>query len=105
EFSWRLPRHFKIRDGEGKWALRQILYRHVPRDLVDRPKMGFTVPIAAWLQGPLRSWAGDLLFSSRSAGDGLLDAASLRRRWDAFQRGRLEDANGLWAVLMLQAWR
>ena len=105
EYAWSLPRHLKIRGDVGKWALRQILYRHVPRALVDRPKMGFTVPTAAWLRGPLRSWAGDLLFSSAAASGGLFDQAALRRAWGDFQGGRSEMASGMWAVLMLQAWR
>jgi asparagine synthase (glutamine-hydrolysing) len=105
EYTWRLPRRFKVRNNEGKWALRQVLYRHVPRELVERPKMGFTVPVAAWLRGPLRSWAGDLLFVSRSDGDGLLDEGTLRKKWRALERGQLEEANSLWAILMLQAWR
>jgi asparagine synthase (glutamine-hydrolysing) len=105
EYAWSLPRHLKVRGDVGKWALRQILYRHVPRVLVDRPKMGFTVPTAAWLRGPLRSWAGDLLFSSAAATDGLLDQRALSRAWNEFQGGRSEMATGMWAVLMLQAWR
>lgn len=103
EFAWRLPRRFKIRDGQGKWALRQILHRHVPPALVERPKMGFTVPTAAWLRGPLHDWAGDLLFGD--AADTLLDRRQVRRRWRALQRGQLEQANGLWAILMFEAWR
>jgi asparagine synthase (glutamine-hydrolysing) len=105
EYAWRMPRSMKIRGGQGKWALRQILYRHVPRELVERPKMGFSVPIATWLRGPLRSWAGDLLFSSRSESEELLDRTIVRRAWNALQGGQLETAPAIWAVLMLAAWR
>ena len=103
EFAWRLPRSLKIRDGQGKWALRQVLNRHVPNALVDRPKMGFTVPTAAWLRGPLRAWAEDLIQSVDSTGP--LDAPALGREWRAFLSGRRSTATGLWAVLMYQAWR
>src|SRR5437660_9294642 len=74
EFSWRLPRRFKVRDGKGKWILRQALYRRLPRQLVDREKVGFNVPSAAWLRGPLHEWARDLLDQSRLARLGLLRA-------------------------------
>jgi asparagine synthase (glutamine-hydrolysing) len=105
EYAWRLPRQLKIRGQTGKWALRQVLYRYVPRTLVDRPKMGFTVPTAAWLRGPLRSWGGDLLSSTRVASEGLFNQPALMRSWKALQGGRTDLAAGIWAVLMLQAWR
>jgi asparagine synthase (glutamine-hydrolysing) len=105
EFTWRLPRRFKIRGNVGKWALRQVLYRHVPRTLVDRPKMGFTVPIHAWLNGPLKEWASDLLFTSDAASDRLIDPAALKRSWAGLERGDAAEAKRLWAVLMLEAWR
>lgn len=104
EFGWRLPRRFKIRDERGKWLLRQVLYRHVPPALVDRPKMGFSVPIAAWLRGPLRGWAEDLLFSEGRL-DPWLRAERLRSTWTSFQSGSNNQALALWAVLMFQAWR
>lgn len=103
ELSWRLPRKYKVRDGRGKWILREILYKHVPRQLVDREKMGFSVPLAAWLAGPLRSWAGDLLLSGDS--DGLLRGTVLRREWDRFLSGETSNAAGLWAVVMFRAWQ
>jgi asparagine synthase (glutamine-hydrolysing) len=105
EFAWRLPRDLKIRGREGKWALRRVLDRYVPRELVDRPKMGFTVPTAAWLRGPLRGWAEDLLFSSAAGGDGLFEPVALRSAWKAFLGGETTAATGFWAVLMLEAWR
>ncbi|HEX7049651.1 MAG TPA: asparagine synthase (glutamine-hydrolyzing) [Longimicrobiales bacterium] len=105
EFGWRLPSSLKIRGGRGKWLLRQVLYRHVPEALVERPKVGFTVPIAAWLRGPLRAWAEDLLDSERLEADEILSAAPIRRAWHAFQSGHDGLALALWTVLIFQAWR
>src|SRR5207253_2000977 len=81
EFAWQLPLAQKIRNGETKWLLRQVLDRHVPRALVDRPKQGFAVPLAAWLRGPLRSWAEDLLNEARLRREGYLDPQPVRRKW------------------------
>ncbi len=105
EFAWRLPLRHKIRDGEGKWILRQVLYRRVPKALVDRPKMGFTVPILDWLRGPLRAWAEELLQPAALAEGGLLDPRPIRAAWGDVQAGRTPNAVALWAVLMFQAWR
>lgn len=103
ELSWRLPRRFKVRDGRGKWILRQILYKHVPAALVDREKMGFSVPLAEWLAGPLRNWAGDLLLSGET--NGFLRSMAVRREWDRFLAGDSTNAAGIWALVMFQAWR
>lgn len=103
EFSWRLPRRFKVRDGRGKWILRQILYEHIPASLVDREKMGFSVPLAQWLAGPLKNWAGDLLLSSEN--DGMLRSTVVRREWDRFISGQSNNAAGLWALVMFRAWQ
>lgn len=103
EYAWSLPRHLKLRDGETKWALRQVLYRRVPRALLERPKMGFGVPLAEWLRGPLRGWAEELLSERRLTCQGLFHAAPIRERWKA----HLEGSNWaylLWDVLMAQAW-
>src|SRR5262245_6857081 len=105
EFAWRLPRTAKIRAGISKWLLRQVLYRHVPKSLVERPKMGFGIPLGDWLRGPLRSWADDLLTESRLRQAGLLDAARVRQIWDAHLNGRRNHEYMLWNVLMLEAWR
>jgi asparagine synthase (glutamine-hydrolysing) len=105
EFAWRLPLRHKIRDGEGKWILRQVLYRRVPRTLVDRPKMGFTVPILDWLRGPLRGWAEELLQPAVLSEGGVLDPRPIRAAWADVQAGRSPNAVALWAVLMFQDWR
>jgi asparagine synthase (glutamine-hydrolysing) len=105
EFAWRLPLRHKIRNGEGKWILRQVLYRRVPKALVDRPKMGFTVPILDWLRGPLRAWGEELLQPAALAESGVLNPAPIRESWKAVQNGRSPNAVALWAVLMFQDWR
>jgi asparagine synthase (glutamine-hydrolysing) len=105
EFSWRLSPEMKIRGGVGKYLLREVLYRHVPRHLVERPKMGLSVPLVDWLRGPLREWAEDLLDPARMRDDGYLDPVPIQKAWARLQRGRHEDALGLWAVLQFQAWR
>jgi asparagine synthase (glutamine-hydrolysing) len=103
EFSWRLPRKFKVREGRGKWILREILYKHVPRAMVDRQKMGFSVPLAQWLAGPLRNWAGDLLLSSET--EGVLRSTTVHGQWDRFLAGDSTNCAGLWAVVMFRAWQ
>jgi asparagine synthase (glutamine-hydrolysing) len=105
EFAWRLPMEYKLRKGSSKWALRQVLYRHVPQALVDRPKMGFGVPIDHWLRGPLRAWAEDLLQPARLEAQGMLAAAPIRAVWDEHISGRSNLQYPLWNVLMFQAWR
>jgi asparagine synthase (glutamine-hydrolysing) len=104
ELAWRLPLDVKLRDGVTKWILRQVLYRHVPRALVDRPKMGFGLPIGTWLRGPLRPWAEQLLSERRLADQGLLDPAPVRAAWAQHQSGRRDLAHELWDVIALEAW-
>ena len=104
EFAWRLPMHMKLRDGKGKWILRQLLDRHVPRALIDRPKMGFGIPLDQWLRGPLREWAGGLLAEDRLRREGYLRPEAITRTWQAHQRGEGSFGYRLWSVLMFQAW-
>lgn len=104
EFAWSLPLAFKVRDGVGKWLLREVLYRHVPRDLIDRPKMGFGVPLHDWLRGPLRGWAEDLLDARRLRVEGFFYAPPIRHKWAEHLSGQRNWAHQLWPVLMFQAW-
>ncbi len=105
ELAWQLPLSAKLQGGTTKWILRQVLYRHVPPALIERPKMGFGFPIGPLLrQPPLRGWAEDLLDEKRIRRQGLLDPVPLRRAWDLHLRGRRDLSYQLWAVLALQAW-
>ncbi|MGI8475536.1 MAG: asparagine synthase (glutamine-hydrolyzing) [Thermomicrobiales bacterium] len=104
EFAWRLPMEMKIRDGRGKWILRQVLDRYVPRALIDRPKSGFTPPLRAWLRGPLRPWAEDLLGERRLRDEGLLHPAPIRSLWRDLLDGKGNSQERIWDVLMFQSW-
>jgi asparagine synthase (glutamine-hydrolysing) len=104
EFVARLPLAMRLRDGTGKWLLRQVLERYVPRDLTDRRKQGFGPPLRGWLRGPLREWGEDLLAPGRLRDQGFLRVGEVRRIWAEFQRGRLHWTGLLWAILMFQAW-
>lgn len=105
EFAWTLPFHYKVRDGKGKWILRQIFQKHLPAELLERPKSGFAIPVGEWLRTDLRDWAEDLLDDDHIASEGLLDAKAVRRRWDEHLTGAYNWDSSLWKVLMLQAWR
>lgn len=104
EFAWRLPTSLLFDNGVGKQPLRLVLARHVPPSLFERPKMGFAIPIGAWLRGPLRDWAEDLLSEQSLRDTGLVDPSAIRRRWDDHLSGRRNGQHPIWAVLMLQAW-
>ncbi|MFA9432413.1 asparagine synthase (glutamine-hydrolyzing) [Egicoccus sp. AB-alg2] len=104
ELSWRIPPDARIRDGQTKWLLRQVLDRYVPRQLLDRPKKGFVVPVGEWLRGPLRDWGEALLDPRRVAEEGLLEPEPITRAWRRHQAGRGGDPRHLWAVLVFQQW-
>jgi asparagine synthase (glutamine-hydrolysing) len=104
ELSWRLPMHLKRRAGQGKWILRQVLERYVPRSLLERPKKGFGVPLAAWLRGPLRAWAGELLAEPRLRSEGFLEPGPILQRWEEHLEGGRNWHFHLWDVLMFEAW-
>jgi asparagine synthase (glutamine-hydrolysing) len=104
ELAWRMPLSMKLRGDAGKWQLRQILGKYVPRDLIERPKQGFAVPLATWLRGPLRDWAEVLLDERRLQDEGYFHPAPIRRCWREHLGGRRNWHQPLWAVLMVQAW-
>ena len=104
ELAWQLPLGMKIMDGQGKWPLRQVLYKHVPRQLIERPKAGFGIPVGHWLRGPLRPWAENLLDENRLSAEGYFYPVPIRKKWTEHLSGRRDHTASLWAVLMFQAW-
>jgi asparagine synthase (glutamine-hydrolysing) len=104
EFAWRLPPHMKVRRGEGKWLLKKVLRRYVPARLIDRPKMGFGVPVGDWMRGPLRDWAENLVSASRLRQQGIFDESIVRARWMRFLKDRRVSSDGIWQLLMFQSW-
>jgi asparagine synthase (glutamine-hydrolysing) len=104
EFAWRLPMSMKIGAGRGKKLLRRVLYRYVPRELIERRKMGFGLPLDSWLRGPLKDWAESLLDEKRLREEGFFDPVPIRKRWSEHLSGRRNWQHHLWDVLMFQAW-
>jgi asparagine synthase (glutamine-hydrolysing) len=105
EYAWSLPLSMKIRNGQGKWILKKVLNSYVPKRLVDRPKMGFAVPLASWLRGELKAWAESIVFGSRLDSGGYFDPRVVRRMWREHQSGRWNRQHELWNVLMFESWR
>lgn len=105
EFAWSLPLDLKIRNGQGKWLLRQLLYKYVPEKLVERPKIGFEVPIDSWLRGPLQTWAESLLNPSRIRQENILNSEPIQRMWMEHLSGKRNWQRQLWTILMFQAWK
>jgi asparagine synthase (glutamine-hydrolysing) len=104
ELSWQIPLNMKVRAGQGKWLLRQILDKYVPGELIERPKQGFAIPLGEWLRGPLRDWAEDLLDPRQMAVQGYLRSDLIQQKWQQHKAGQRNWEQSLWAVLMFQAW-
>lgn len=104
ELAFSLPRHALVRNGVGKWALREVLDAYVPRKLIERPKAGFSIPIGPWLAGPLRSWAEDLLDPARLSGEGFFDAGKIAGMWNEHKSGKFDRSSYLWNVLIFNSW-
>jgi asparagine synthase (glutamine-hydrolysing) len=104
EFAWQLPLHMKMRNGEGKWVLKQLLRRYVPAALHDRPKKGFGMPVGEWIRGDMRDWAESLLGPERLGHEGFLDVRRVRDHWSRHLDGTKRSGEGIWRILMFQAW-
>jgi asparagine synthase (glutamine-hydrolysing) len=104
ELAWRFPLHMKIRDGQGKWPLRRLLYKYVPKELIERPKQGFAIPLGEWLRGPLRDWAEYLLDPVRLSEQGYFKPELIRQKWQEHLSGKYNREHSLWSILMFQAW-
>ena len=103
-FAWRIPQSMKIKKGINKWILREILYKYVPKNLIEQPKMGFAIPIDSWLRGPLRDWAENLLDENRLKQDGFFHSKPIRNKWQEHLTGKKNWQHFLWNILMFQSW-
>lgn len=104
ELAWQLPLDMKIRDKSGKWVLREVLYRYVPKELIERPKKGFSIPLAQWLRGPLREWAEPLIAEKRLLEEGYFYPDKISQAWQEHLQGKKDNSSKLWSVLMFQIW-
>ncbi len=104
ELAWRLPLDTKINNGETKWPIRQVLYKYVPKELIERPKAGFAIPVGQWIRGPLREWAADLLNEERIRREGYFNPELVQQLWQQHLSGKYDWTPRLWAILMFQAW-
>jgi asparagine synthase (glutamine-hydrolysing) len=104
ELAWQLPLDKKIRDKSGKWVLREVLYKYVPKELIERPKKGFSIPLAQWLRGPLREWAEPLIAEKRLIEEGYFYPDKIRQAWREHLQGKKDNSSKLWSVLMFQSW-
>ena len=104
EYALRIPLEIKIKDGQGKWPIRQVLYKYLPKEITERPKQGFSVPIEDWLRGPLKQWASELLDKNRLIKEGFFDAEMITQIWDEHLSGKRRFQNYLWNILVFQQW-
>ena len=104
EFAWTLPLSLKIRGGQGKWILRQVVHKYVPQNLVERPKSGFAIPLRQWLRGPLREWAESLLDDRKLRQEGFFNSKPIRQKWQEHLSGKRNRQSELWDVLMFESW-
>lgn len=104
EYAWRLPISMKLKDGQSKWILRQVLYKYVPRELTDQPKMGFGIPLDSWLREPLRDWAEFLLDAKRLREEGFFQPEPIREKWQEHLSGQRNWQHHLWDILMFESW-
>jgi len=104
EFASKLPFNYKMRDNVGKWILKEVLYRHIPKEMLERPKMGFSIPLHNWLRGPLRDWSEDLLDEARLNREGYFNSTEIRQKWNEHLSGKKDWGIHLWGVLMFEAW-
>ena len=104
KFALSLPLEYKIRSGVGKSVLRDVLYKYVPRNIIERPKMGFGIPLAEWMRGELRAWCENLLNENKLKQDGYFDYKAIRKKWNEHLTGNINSEHQLWNVLVFQAW-